>query len=126
MKKFLYFAPACLYYALIFAFSSRSYPIEIEVPFFDKWIHFVEFGVLGFLVAFGYFKSLKSSLRMKGTFTFASGVLLGILDEIHQYFVPGRNSDVLDALADALGIALGLFLYWYLSQKMRLRILDKF
>jgi len=125
MKNLVYFVPAALYYTLIFIFSSRPHPIEIGVPLFDKWIHLVEFGLLGLLISFGYFKSLKSSLRIKGTLTFSSGALLGILDEVHQYFVPGRRSDILDATVDTLGIALGIFLYWYLSQKMKLKTLEK-
>lgn len=125
MKKIFYFVPAACYYALIFVLSSKPYQIEVEVPFFDKWVHLVEFGVLGFFVSFGFFKSLRSSLKIKINATFLSGISLGILDEIHQYFVPGRNSDIFDAAVDAIGIFLGLLVYWYLSQKMKLKILDK-
>lgn len=126
MKKFSYFIPAACYYALIFVLSSKPHPIEVEVPLFDKWIHLVEFGALGFFISFGFFKSLKTSLRIKMNSTLLSGILLGIADEIHQYFVPGRDSDILDAIADALGIFLGLLAYWYLSEKKKLWILDKF
>jgi VanZ family protein len=34
-------------------------------------------------------------------------VLYGLLDEFHQYFVPGRTVDIYDALADAAGALLG-------------------
>jgi len=40
--------------------------------------------------------------------------LYGILDEIHQYFVPGRSADVYDALADASGALLGAWTMYYL------------
>ena len=33
--------------------------------------------------------------------------LYGATDEFHQSFVPGRDSDVLDWVADTLGAALG-------------------
>ena len=38
-------------------------------------------------------------------------ILWGISDEIHQYFVPGRDSSVRDLLADAVGfaVAVGVF-----------------
>jgi len=36
----------------------------------------------------------------------------GISDEIHQYFVPSRNSDILDALADICGSIAGVLAYW--------------
>ena len=34
-------------------------------------------------------------------------VAFGVSDEIHQSFVPGRDADVLDVVADALGAAVG-------------------
>jgi VanZ family protein len=49
----------------------------------------------------------------------AIGILLGILDEIHQYFVPSRYSDILDGLADAAGIGLGILVYCYFDQKKK-------
>jgi VanZ family protein len=33
--------------------------------------------------------------------------LYGAGDEVHQMFTPGRNSDIADALADAVGAAAG-------------------
>ncbi len=41
----------------------------------------------------------------------ALGVLYGASDELHQWFVPGRNPDVRDWVADALGVLAGVFLY---------------
>ncbi|HSH41142.1 MAG TPA: VanZ family protein, partial [Arenicellales bacterium] len=37
-------------------------------------------------------------------------VLYGISDEWHQSFVPGREPDVLDVLADGVGAAVGILL----------------
>ena len=116
MKKILFFTPAVLYYVLIFYLSSRSYEVKISILFFDKGVHLFEFAFLGFLLSFGYFMSLKSSLMVKAGLTFASGILLGTLDELHQYFVPLRSTEVLDVLADAIGILMGLFVYFYFSQ----------
>jgi len=39
------------------------------------------------------------------------GAVYGITDELHQYFVPSRSAEGLDALADALGSFLGAWLY---------------
>jgi VanZ family protein len=46
--------------------------------------------------------------------------VLGTLDEFHQYFVPGRQSDVLDLLADAVGIALGVLAFIVIARKLKL------
>jgi len=35
----------------------------------------------------------------------------GCLDEVHQYFVPERNADWLDAAADTVGGIAGVLLY---------------
>lgn len=44
-------------------------------------------------------------------------VIYGILDEVHQLFVPGRWADVYDAMADALGAILFAGWFWILSQR---------
>jgi len=113
MKKILFFTPAALYYAFIFYLSSRSHDIKIDILFFDKVIHLVEFAFLGLLLSFGYFMSLKSSLRVKAVLTICSGILLGGLDEFHQYFIPRRSIEFFDIIADAIGILIGLLLYYY-------------
>jgi VanZ family protein len=116
MKKILFFSPAALYYALIFFLSSRSYEIKIDILFLDKVIHLVEFAFLGLLLSLGYFMSLKSSLGVKAGLTIGSGILLGALDEFHQYFIPRRSVQFSDLMADAIGILIGLLLYYYISR----------
>jgi VanZ family protein len=123
MRKIIYFLPAVLYYSLLFYFSQRSYNIELDVPHFDKGIHFLEFAFLAILIFFGYFKSLAITLKTKAVLTFITTTLLAISDEIHHYFVPGRESDILDVAADIGGIIFGLFLFWYFSRRVKLKIL---
>jgi len=119
MKKILFFTPAALYYAFIFYLSSRSYDIKIDILFFDKIIHIVEFALLGLLLSFGFFMSLKSSLKVKAVLTFCSGILLGGLDEFHQYFIPRRSVEFFDVFTDAIGILIGLLLYYYFSRSAK-------
>ena len=111
--------PAILYYTLIFFLSSMSFKGQVSVPFLDKGVHLVEFSLLGFLLSLGYFLSLKSSLRLKSSLTLASGILLGCLDEIHQYFVPNRSFEVLDMVADSIGILIGLAAFYYFFRTNR-------
>ena len=113
------FTPAVLYYALIFFLSSLSFEGQVRIPFLDKGVHLVEFGLLGFFLSLGYFLSLKSSFRIKSSFTVASGILLGCLDEIHQYFVPNRSLEVMDMVADSIGIFIGLAVFYYFSRTNR-------
>ena len=123
MKKILYFLPAALYYSLLFYFSQRSYEFEIDMAHFDKGIHFLEFAVLAILLFWGYFKSLGANIKIKALLTFSTATILAISDEIHHYFVPGRESEILDVAADVGGIIFGLFLFWYLSRRIKHKIL---
>jgi len=116
MRKILFFVPAILYYGLIFFLSSRSFDSQVDILFLDKGVHFLEFTLLGFLLASGYFLSLKSSVATKSYLTMISGMLLGGLDELHQYFVPTRSLEAMDFVADSIGSLAGLLIYFFLSR----------
>jgi len=44
-------------------------------------------------------------------------VVFAASDEIHQAFVPGRETDVMDWLADVAGICISGYIYYYKSLK---------
>ena len=122
MKKILFFLPAILCYLLIFILSSIRFQVEAGIPSLDKVFHLVEFILLGFLLSFGYFLSLEASPRTKSAWVMISGILLGGMIEIYQYFLPTRSFEILDLVADSLGILIGLFLFLHLSRTQRGRI----
>lgn len=123
MKKILVFLPAFLYYSLIFYFSSRSISLKAYIPFMDKAIHLIEFAILGFLLSFGHFLSSRSRLKLRAYLTLLSGALLGALDEFHQYFVPGRSTEILDWVSDVLGVLVGLLIFIFLFRRAKGKIL---
>ena len=43
--------------------------------------------------------------------------LYGISDEIHQHYVPYRDADVMDALADIIGSIFGVYIYNFFGLK---------
>jgi VanZ family protein len=43
--------------------------------------------------------------------------LYGISDEIHQHFVPYRDADLVDVLADMLGAVMGVCIYQAIVRK---------
>jgi VanZ family protein len=49
--------------------------------------------------------------------TVAAASVYGIVDEIHQYFVPGRFSSPLDWFADTLGAIAGAFLFRFAAAR---------
>ena len=102
---------AALWAALIFALSSipgHDIPGP-DLPGLDKVVHFLEFGLLGLLLAL--------SIR-RGVPAFLVAVTWGVLDEFHQHFTPFRTVSVYDALADAIGAACGAALVlWLLARR---------
>lgn len=115
MKKWISFLPAVLFYSLIFLLSSSDIRVEFDIDHLDKVGHFIEFGLLGFLLAIGFFNTFSLPSSVKSALTFGSGLILAVLDEFHQGFIPPRKSDLLDVLADAAGLVLGIGLFRILA-----------
>ena len=98
----MYWMISLLYMGLIFLLS--SFPPVMKPPSFscaDKLAHVFEYGLLALLIYFALKKSEANTHPILIPFLIA--FLYGISDEIHQYFVPGRDADVFDALADGMG-----------------------
>lgn len=121
MKKARYFIPAILYYLLIFIVSSQNIDIPLPGHGFDKVAHFIEFSFLGLFLSLGYFNALSTSSASKAFIVFFTGLPLGILDELHQRFVPGRTSAASDVMADAAGIIAGILVYFYFAKRKKRR-----
>jgi len=108
-----YWVPTICYCLLIFVLSSISRGVHFPSPFgVDKVVHFVEYGVLGFLLArlIANARSTFSRRFLIGLVVIAA-TLYGISDEVHQAFVPGRNASPWDLLADGIGALIGALLY---------------
>ena len=114
--------PPLLYMVMIFFFSAQPDPIpKITEAFWDKTLHFVGYAGLAFL--FGRaFVGERFALTVALLCAFVATSAYGASDEWHQAFVPGRNSDVRDWVADTIGAALGVMAYviWF-STVSRLR-----
>jgi VanZ family protein len=111
-KVLLYWAPVLVYAAAIFYFSSLSKPDE-ELPAFvrdlsDKLLHVVEYGILGGL----WYRAFRwaSGPRIATSavlLAVMAGSIYGMTDEVHQAFVPMRETSVLDWIADTVGSLIG-------------------
>ena len=104
--------------ALIYYLSDQpGIDIKPLFPHQDKVLHLVAYGVLGFL-AMGSCKAGRCRHRAAHYWVVVALVgLYGVLDEIHQYFVPGHQADVLDVLADVSGGLLGAGLMFLLLRR---------
>jgi VanZ family protein len=108
--------PPGLYVAVIWWLSSQVLDgsLVTHVPFADRGVHFVEYAGLGWLIA----RAVQVTWGPRGMRGSMVGVLLGValglLDEFHQLFVPGRSAEIFDLVADTLGVcaAVGLHALW--------------
>ena len=109
---------------LIYWQSSHAMPkVVSDVYHIDKVIHLVAYAVLGIL----FYRALACPARGRPDACMLLSVLLasayGLSDEIHQHFVPFRQADLLDLLADGVGSGLGVIAYGRLRNNRRLRAL---
>lgn len=109
---FRYWGPVCGYAGLIYYLSSQSHPEETLPSFVglfsDKVLHIAEYAVLGGLSYRAFRWGTNESWRpWAGLLAVLLTALYGLSDEVHQSFVPFRESSALDWLADSLGAVLG-------------------
>jgi VanZ family protein len=105
--------PALAYMAVIWWLSSMPIVLPLpSIPWRDKAAHVMQYGTLGALVA----RAVRGTWPQLGTTRALLWAALitagwGYLDEVHQAFVPGRDANAFDLLADAVGALLGTSLY---------------
>jgi VanZ family protein len=85
----------------------------------DKLVHMIEFGILAALAANALLTRPRLSATTKGRksvwwLAVAITAFWGVIDEIHQIWVPSRSSDPIDTVADILGGMVGAWLLLYL------------
>jgi VanZ family protein len=121
MLKYLFtrWLPLIIYCLIIFIQSSLpAYERLPEFRFSDKFLHFGAYALMGILF-FRAFQTLriKSDVRRLILFSIAAATLYGVSDEIHQYFVPFREADFLDVVANTLGAICGVLIYRFLVSR---------
>jgi len=121
MKKstlgfFRYQAPAILWAAIIFALSSIP---SVSLPKLgwltsDKMAHVGVFLIFAGLTyrALRHQQMIPILSRRCFLFTILFTAMYGALDEFHQYYVPGRDSDPFDWIADVTGSIVLVFVIW--------------
>jgi len=99
-----------VYAALIFFFSSRpTLPPGLGFEFFpwqDKVAHLAEYALLCWLLIRAFHFSEKFSVVNAVSAAVILSVFYAMSDEIHQAFVPPRQCDYFDFLADSIGVAI--------------------
>ena len=108
-RRALLWGPVVAYMVAIYYVSAQSAPPIVGPAVSDKVAHAIAyfgFGVLAFRAVAGGLVAQVTAPRAAATMILS--IVYAITDEVHQLFVPGRNGDVVDVLADAAGAALAL------------------
>jgi len=93
--------------AFIFYLSSMPEP-PLPPAVNDKEAHSSGYALLALLVARAAAGGLgRRVTRTVALVAIAVAIAYGISDEFHQSFVPGRDSDIHDVYADAVGAVIG-------------------
>ena len=113
LQMLWYWMPVALYAGAIFYLSAQSHPEE-QLPSFllkevsDKVLHTVEYAVLGALCYRAFRWGLNGQVAARALIiAIVAASLYGVTDEVHQLFVPFRESSWLDWLADTIGAVIG-------------------
>jgi VanZ family protein len=123
VKRITLSLPAVLLAALIFIISSGPLPEmpNIGIVWEDKIIHVIAYYVFGIsLILFLIANINYSNFKIIVILTLIIGSLYAFSDELHQYYVPGRSPEILDWIADLLGIIIAvIFVNIFKSKLMR-------
>ena len=100
MSKIIFFG--YMFIILIMSLIPGDTLADVEMLYWDKIIHFIEyfiFGVLGIKA----FSNLKYSVY----FIIFFGTSFGFFNEVLQNLIPGRSPSIYDALANFFGVTFG-------------------
>ena len=99
----IYLVLSIVYMGVLFYLSSSPVAIrEPSISFFDKLVHIGAYGVLASLV----YLTLRAK-NVTGPYPLVLAFLIafayGLVNEIRQSFIPWRDADIMDAVANGIG-----------------------
>jgi VanZ family protein len=106
--------PVCTMMGIIFFLShtpADSFRLPLP-PGTDKLIHIIIYGILAAaaIVAFDRRTRIERSLKV-ALLVVLFCLVYGLLDELHQSYIPGRDASIADVVADGVGACL-FCLFW--------------
>lgn len=105
--------PAILTSCGIYYFSSLPQPPFVLTSFQwqDKFLHYGAYLFYGVTISM-LVDALSDSMKKNIMYLMLWGGFYAFTDEFHQYFVPGRSTELGDWIADIIGIATAAFVYY--------------
>ncbi|MBS4036244.1 MAG: VanZ family protein [Ignavibacterium sp.] len=125
-KIYLIYLPLGLYWIALFIATSIPTEYIPAVGVSDKLNHFFAYLILSVLLNLTFIFQEKVTLlrEFPAMFTLLFGSVYGIFDELHQMLIPGRHAEILDWIADFIGVITGvlivkLFLLRFNNKKLK-------
>jgi VanZ family protein len=98
--------PVALYLVFLTTLSGQSGLLDVEVN--DKLLHVAGYTVLGLLTLRAFHGGFGPLIGWPTVGAVVFTVGYGVIDELHQSFVPGRNASISDVVADLAGAILAV------------------
>ena len=97
---------------IVSSIPSEEFPVGMPLHL-DKAAHAVEYAILALLVC----RAVRTPSRKALVLIAFSCTIYGILDELHQYLIAGRDPNIWDAAADAAGSILTALLWHHRTKR---------
>lgn len=106
------YIPLVFYWIILFTATTLPGGSAPKIAASDKLKHFGGYFVLATLLhlTLHFQRKIKKFYQKPLLWTLIIAAVYGALDEIHQLFVPGRNAELLDWVADISGTLLAVVL----------------
>ncbi|MBE7032060.1 MAG: hypothetical protein E7401_03750 [Ruminococcaceae bacterium] len=92
--------------------------------FVRKLAHLINFFILSFLYSMTAYRTGNDLIKVF-TAAMVCGLFGSIIDEGHQFFVPGRSSEIKDVIIDFLGVCIGCITFLSVFLLLNKRMLRK-
>jgi VanZ family protein len=111
-KKLLVYTPLIVYWLILFTATTLPAESVPSIGVTDKLNHLTAYLILSVLIFLTLFFQRKYLLTLNSVaiYTIIICFVYGIIDEVHQILIPGRNAELLDWLSDAAGSVIGVFI----------------
>jgi len=120
INRFLYWLPAVLYMSLIYYLSSAPPPeaARMAPQLMDiKFTHIIEYFVLASLIYYAIANTAEIPFKWKAAYTVMLTYIYGLTDELHQAFVQGRGSSLIDPFTNLAAACLAVAVVYYFKRR---------
>lgn len=120
-RNIIYFLPVIFWLMLIIILPLLIMGnLNTSVKYIDKVVHFIEYGILGFLFSRAFYSTYKEKDLVRAhLLAIGIAVFIAAFDEMYQIYFPNRTASLFDFLADVSGILISQIMFRVLILKYK-------